>query len=87
VFSTHHLGEARCADRVVLMAGCILADGTPEEVLTPVLLAEAFGGRVVSNDSATIVVDEHHHGTAVHSATELSGHLDRHDHSQHDHSH
>ena len=87
VFSTHHLGEARCADRVVLMAGCILADGTPEEVLTPVLLAEAFGGRVASTDSATIVVDEHHHGTAVHSATDLSGHLDRHDHSQHDHSH
>lgn len=87
VFSTHHLGEARCADRVVLLAGCILADGTPDEVLTPVLLAEAFGGRMVSDRSTTIVVDEHNHDSSHHFATELSGHLDHHDHSQHDHSH
>lgn len=87
VFSTHHLGEARCADRVVLLAGCVLADGTPEEVLTPALLAEAFGGRMVSDQTATLVVDEHHHDSDHHPATELSGHLDHHDHSHHDHSH
>ena len=33
VFSTHHLGEASRADRVLLMAGCVLADGRPEDVL------------------------------------------------------
>ena len=88
VFSTHHLGEARRADRVVLLAGCVLADGTPNDVLTPALLAEAFGGRMVSTDTSTVVVDEHHHhGHAPHPDSALSGHLDHHDHAHHDHSH
>ena len=29
VLSTHHLGEARRIDRVLLLAGCVLADGAP----------------------------------------------------------
>ena len=48
VFSTHQLAEAHHADRVILLAGCVLADGSPDSVLTPGLLAEAFGGRLVS---------------------------------------
>jgi len=87
VFSTHHLGEARRADRVILLAGCVLADGTPDDVLTPALLAEAFGGRMLHAESATIVVDEHHHGHGAHTDSALSGHLDHHDHAHHDHAH
>ena len=61
VFSTHHLAEARRADRVMLMAGCVLADGSPHDVLVPGLLAEAFGGRLIRDDGTTIVVDDHGH--------------------------
>lgn len=63
VFSTHHLDEARQADRVVLLAGAVVADGPPQAVLTPELLAVAFGGRLISIDgSQAVVVDEHGHG-------------------------
>ena len=86
VFSTHHLGEARHADRVVLLAGCVIADGTPAEVLTPALLSEAFGGSMISDQSGTLVFDEHHHGSAPHLAPQLSCCLDNNDHSHHDHS-
>ena len=37
VLSTHHLGEARHTDRVLLLAGCIVADGPPDEVLQSVV--------------------------------------------------
>lgn len=87
VFSTHHLGEARRADRVLLLAGCVLADGAPESVLVPDLLAEAFGGRMVTADGRAIVIDEHGHDHGHghgHSVVELSAHLDQHDH-RHDH--
>lgn len=80
VFSTHHLGEARRADRVLLLAGCVLADGTPDDVLIPDLLAEAFGGRMVAG--TTMVIDEHHHDD--HGVADLATHLDSH---QHEHAH
>ncbi len=87
VFSTHHLAEARRADRVMLMAGCVLADGTPGEVLVPDLLAETFGGRVIREHGTSIVVDDHgHHGHHGHhgDASELVPHHGIH---QHDHDH
>ncbi len=80
VFSTHHLGEARRADRVLLLAGCVLADGTPDEVLVPDLLAEAFGGRMIAGTA--MVIDEHHHDD--HGVADLATHLDSH---RHEHSH
>ena len=43
LYTTHDLEEARSADRVLLMAGRVVASGTPEEVLTPDNLAEAYG--------------------------------------------
>jgi ABC-type Mn2+/Zn2+ transport system ATPase subunit len=84
VFSTHHLAEARRADRVMLMAGCVLADGPPAEVLVPVLLAEAFGGRLIRDDGTTIVVDDHGHDHGEPHAPELVPHHGTHRH-QHDH--
>lgn len=67
VLSTHHLGEARQADQVVLLAGCVVAAGSPDEVLQPALLAEAFGHRLVGGNvaegelAAMALVDEHGH--------------------------
>lgn len=61
VFSTHHLDEARRADRVILLAGEVVADGTPAEALRPELLAAAFAGRLVRIGEA-VVVDDHGHG-------------------------
>jgi ABC-type Mn2+/Zn2+ transport system ATPase subunit len=84
VFSTHHLAEARRADRVMLMAGCVLADGPPTEVLVPALLAEAFGGRLIRDDGTTIVVDDHGHDHGEPHAPELVPHHGTH---RHEHQH
>jgi len=62
VFSTHHLEEAKRAQRVVLLAGCVIADGTPEEVLQPEHLAKAFGGRLLQVGGKSLLVDDHGHG-------------------------
>jgi iron complex transport system ATP-binding protein len=45
----HDLGQAaRFADHLVLMkGGAVVAEGEPEEVLTPDLLADVFGLRSV----------------------------------------
>lgn len=62
VFSTHHLDEARRADRVILLAGEVVADGTPSHALRPELLAVAFAGRVLRLPGGSVVVDDHGHG-------------------------
>jgi ABC-type Mn2+/Zn2+ transport system ATPase subunit len=71
VYSTHHLEEARRAERVALLAGEIVAAGPPQDVLRADLLALAFGGRVLRIDDRTMIVDDHGHGV--------------HDGSDHDH--
>jgi ABC-type Mn2+/Zn2+ transport system ATPase subunit len=71
VYSTHHLEEARRAEHVVLLAGEIVAEGTPSEVLRADLLALAFGGRVLRLGDSAVLVDDHGHGV--------------HDGSDHDH--
>jgi len=43
VYTTHDLEEARAADQVLLMSGRVVASGSPDEVLTPGNLAEAYG--------------------------------------------
>lgn len=84
VFSTHHLAEARRADRVMLLAGCLLADGTPDDVLVPALLAEAFGGRLIRDDGLSVVVDDHGHDHGEPHLPELLPHHGVH---HHDHQH
>jgi ABC-type Mn2+/Zn2+ transport system ATPase subunit len=86
VFSTHHLSEARRADRVLLMAGCVLADGPPSAVLIPRLLAEAFGGRLIRDDGISVVIDDHGHDHGQPSAPELMPHHGLHQH-EHEHGH
>lgn len=62
VFSTHHLEEAKRAQRVMLLAGCLIADGAPDDVLRPEHLATAFGGRLLRLGGEAILVDDHGHG-------------------------
>lgn len=62
VFSTHHLEEAKRAQRVVLLAGCVIADGAPDAVLRPDHLAVAFGGRLLRIGGEALLVDDHGHG-------------------------
>lgn len=80
VFSTHHLDEARRAQRVMLLAGCLIADGAPEEVLRPEHLAAAFGDRLLRIGGEALLLDDHGHG---HSRD----HGDVHDHGDAGHRH
>lgn len=68
VVTTHHLDEARHCDQVLLLAGRIVAAGTPEAVLTAGLLKETFGGRILGqhddhdHDHSLLILDDHGHG-------------------------
>lgn len=48
VLSTHHLSEARLCERIVLLKGSVLADGTPAEVLNEENMAAAFGANALT---------------------------------------
>lgn len=102
VMSTHHLQEARRCDRVVLIKGMVLADGTPDEVLREVNLAAAFGANLVGDDTSAheFVMESHHshaagdhsHGPAVsvvpHSQAGQAGAVAQHAaHGHHGHHH
>ncbi|HYI61049.1 MAG TPA: metal ABC transporter ATP-binding protein [Acidimicrobiales bacterium] len=61
--STHDLADARRADLVLLLANRVVAFGPPDEALTDVALAEAYGGRLVRLGGDLVVLDDpHHHG-------------------------
>ena len=89
VLSTHHLGEAKRTDVVMLLAGCLLASGAPEDVLRPELLAEAFGSRLVRDDGSTVVIDEHGHthDDCPDGEPEAAELLPQHRHDHHAHAH
>lgn len=57
---THDIGEATRCDRVVLLAGRIVASGPPADVLTPEHLLETFGISL-SRVADQLHVAEHHH--------------------------
>jgi manganese transport system ATP-binding protein len=63
VLSTHDLDEARQCDRVALLAGRVVAHGSPGEVLVAANLREAFGSHVVDDDGEPRVIDDHGHGS------------------------
>ena len=87
VLSTHHLGEARQTDRVLLLAGCVMADGTPADVLRPELLAEAFGNRMVTTEGGAVVIDDHGHAHDGHGADARELIPQHHHDHRHDHGH
>jgi ABC-type Mn2+/Zn2+ transport system ATPase subunit len=59
--ATHDIGEATTCDRVMLLAGHVVAEGPPAVVLTPDNLLETFGIALASVDGR-MVVSEHGHG-------------------------
>jgi iron complex transport system ATP-binding protein len=73
VMSTHDLAEARVSDHVVLMAGKVVASGTPEEVLTADLLKEAYGSAFLHVEGGHVFLDDPAHNPADGRHT----HLDR----------
>lgn len=70
VLSTHHLDEAQACDRVILLNGQVLADGSPAEVLIEEHLEAGFGERAVGVRGAggsLILLDDHGHGHGDHA--------------------
>lgn len=61
VYTTHDVAEAALADEVVLLAGRVVAAGEADQVLTPELLGEAYGGRIHVTDEGTLLLDDPHH--------------------------
>lgn len=63
VLSTHDLDEARQCDVVVLLAGRVVAHGSPSQVLVAANLRAAFGSHVVDDHGQPRVIDDHGHGS------------------------
>ncbi len=61
IVATHDLAEAEQADVVVLLAGRVVAAGSPATVITPEHLGAAYGVRTL--DSGAVLLDDpgHHH--------------------------
>lgn len=61
IMTTHDLSEARIADHVLLLAGRVIAHGTPQEVLTGANLTEAYGQALLHVEDGEIFVDDPAH--------------------------
>jgi len=61
IVSTHDLAEARVADHVVLLAGRVVASGTPAEVLTPSHLKAAYGAAHLHVEGEQFFLDDPAH--------------------------
>ena len=66
VMTTHSLEDAAQCDLVVLLAGRMIAFGSPAEVLTEEHLNAAFGGRVLRLANGQLLLDDPHHLTGSH---------------------
>ena len=58
VVSTHDLTEAQVADHVILVAGRVIAAGTPDDVITPENLAKAYGAGMLHPEQGIQVIDD-----------------------------
>jgi ABC-type Mn2+/Zn2+ transport system ATPase subunit len=88
IVATHDLGEAAVADHAVLLDGCVIASGSPREVLTPANLREAYYGRMLDLDGVAVALDDgahhdHDHGAAPGHSHDHDTHPETHDHQQH----
>ena len=63
VATTHSLTDAAGADHLILLAGRVVAEGPPDEVLTEANLREAYGDMVVRVGQGRLMLDDtpHHH--------------------------
>ena len=69
IMTTHDLSEAADTDHVLLLAGRVVASGTPAEVLTSTNLAEAYGGRLLRLADGMVLIDDPHHHAHGHDHT------------------
>ncbi|CAB4612688.1 unannotated protein [freshwater metagenome] len=69
VMTTHDLSEAADTDHVLLLAGRVVAAGTPAEVLTTEHLASAYGGRLLRLEGGAVLIDDPHHHAHGHDHT------------------
>ncbi len=79
IMTTHDLSEARSTDYVILLAGRVVASGTPEEVLTEDGLVEAYGPSLLHVEKGRIFLDDpahapaegrHAHERSIHTETD-----------------
>ena len=61
VLTTHDLYEARNADHVMLLAGRVVASGSPSEVLTAENLTDAYGPSLLHIAEGSIFIDDPAH--------------------------
>ena len=61
VATTHDLGDAAAADHLLLLAGRVVASGSPTEVLTDDNLGAAYGGHLHRVGDRTFILDDHPH--------------------------
>lgn len=81
IVATHDLAEAARADAVVLLAGRVVAAGTPAEVLTPTNLRAAYAGRILNLDGSTVVLDDGAHHDHL-DLTDVNPHHVEHRHTE-----
>jgi iron complex transport system ATP-binding protein len=78
VITTHDLSEARVADHVILIAGKVLAEGPPADVLTTGNLADAYGASLLHLDGDIVIADDPAHdpvpGRHVHRTKTMPEH-------------
>lgn len=60
VLTTHDLSEAATADHVILLAGQIVAQGEPHEVLTAEVLSKAYEARILDVEGRILIDDSAH---------------------------
>ena len=76
VTATHDVGDAARAQQVMLLAGRVVATGSPREVLTPERLAEALGIALLAvphGDHTDLLHPEHPHAHPAHAPTPTHG--------------
>ena len=63
VVSTHSLADAAEGDHLLLLAGRVVAEGAPDDVLTEAHLRAAYGSLVMRVGDGALMVDDgsHHH--------------------------
>lgn len=61
IVSTHDLAEARAVDHVLLLAGRVIASGTPAEVLTASNLRAAYGAALLHIEGEQVFIDDPAH--------------------------
>jgi ABC-type Mn2+/Zn2+ transport system ATPase subunit len=66
ITATHDVGEAARCDRVMLLAGRLIADGPADEVLTPDNLLSTFGIGLSRAGDHLVVTEHGHHDRGHH---------------------